>query len=253
MNKKVLIWSLVCLFFVTLLLTGCGGGSTPPSSAPDSKESATSPGEAESTPAEQSSSSEEEIPVSEIFARAKNIEGLYYEYVLTAGEEKTEGKAWIKGKQFKNEICVEDQTIINIIDFDKAAAYTYMPSQNTAMKIELDMMNMEEFQSPTAYAEDVDPQLVRIVETTTYDGYRCKVMAITNEETQEEIKMWVSEDYGIPLRIEAISEGVTTVLEYKNLQVGSIADDVFTIPQGVEIMEMDMSSAISDFSEFMPE
>ena len=54
----------------------------------------------------------------------------------------------------------------------------------------------------------------------------------------------------IPLRIESISGGVPTVLEYKNLQIGPIVDDVFTLPQGVEIMEMDMSSAISDFSEF---
>ena len=194
MNKKVLIWPLVCLFFVTLLLSGCGGGSTPPSSAPDSEERATSPDEDESTSAAQSSAMDEEISVKELFSRAKDFEGLYYEYVITAGEEKTEGKTWIKEKLFKNEICVDEETIINIIDVDKTAAYTYIPSQNIAMKIDLDMMNMDEFQNPTAYTEDIDPQLVSIVETATYDGYRCKVIVVTNEETQEEIKMWVPED-----------------------------------------------------------
>lgn len=248
MSKKVLILSLVCLFFLTLLFAGCGDGNNTP--APESDEQDE---QVESTPAEQSTTSGEESSVTEIFARAKDIESLYFEYVLTYGADKTEGKTWIKGKQFKNEICVEDQIIVNIIDFDKATAYTYMPSQNTAMKIDIDMINIEELKNPTEYTKNIDPQLFRVVETTMYEGHQCKVIVLTNEEVQEETKMWVSEKYGIPLRVETTSEGSTSVLEYKNLQVGSVADEAFTIPQGVEIIEIDMGSAIPGFSDLMTE
>ncbi|NLX91482.1 MAG: outer membrane lipoprotein carrier protein LolA [Firmicutes bacterium] len=245
MSKKVLIWSLLCLFFVTLLFAGCGGGNN--ISAPESDE------EVESTPAEQSTASGEESSVAEIFAKAKDIENLYFEYVLTSGEDEAEGKTWIKGKQFKSEICVEEQIIVSIIDFDEATAYTYVPSQNIAMKIDIDMINIEEFKNPTEYTKDIDPHLFRVVETTTYEGHQCKVIVFTDEEVQEETKMWVSEKYGIPLRVETTIEGSTTVLEYKNLQVGSVDDEAFTIPQGVEIIEMDMGSAIPELGDFMTE
>ncbi len=54
------------------------------------------------------------------------------------------------------------------------------------------------------------------------------------------MKMWVSEEYGIPLRVETPEEGSQTIIEYKNLKVGPIAEDVFEIPQGVQIIDMDL-------------
>ena len=53
--------------------------------------------------------------------------------------------------------------------------------------------------------------------------------------------MWISEEHGLPLRVEANEGGVKTVLEYKNIKVGPIPDDTFKMPAGVEIMDMPAS------------
>lgn len=238
MHKKVVIISLLCLLFAVVLLTGCSGGEKPPVTTP--LPSADEGESAPTTPSVTSSVSkeEEEASVADIFARAKGIEGLYFEFVMTSGEEKTEGKTWSKGKLLKNEISVDGEIVLSIIDIDKGEAYTYMPAQNLAMKTEIDMTMVQEFQQPTEYTDNIDPELVKIVETTMYEGLKCKVMILTNDQDQEEMKMWISEEYGIPLRVETMEDGSKTIVEYKNLEVGPIPDDVFTIPQGVEILEM---------------
>jgi outer membrane lipoprotein-sorting protein len=181
--------------------------------------------------------------VAEIFARARGIDGLHFEIVMTAGPEKEEFKTWVKGNRVKNETSVDGQILISIMDFDKAEVYTYMPDQNMAMKTAIDMQMVQGFQKPTEYTDNIDPKKVRIVETATHDGLICKVMVLINDDGHEEMKMWVSEEYGIPLRVETDDGGFKTVIEYKNLEVGSIPDDVFTIPQGVQILETDMGGS----------
>ncbi len=234
MQKKLMVCGLLCLLLVLTLISGCGGteDSTPPASVPDT--------EPETTEEAPTASGGEDT--AEIFAKAQNIDGLYFEYEMTTGTEKVQGKTWTKGKMMKNEVFMEGQIFINIIDIDKGEAYTYIPDQNMAMKIKFDKQMAEEFQNPTEYTDNLDPQSLKIVETTTFDGHACTVMVLTNNEGQEEMKMWVSDEYGIPLRVETTEGGSQTIIEYKNLKVGSITDDVFEIPQGVQIIEMDLDN-----------
>ncbi len=50
--------------------------------------------------------------------------------------------------------------------------------------------------------------------------------------------MWVSEEHGIPLRIETNEQEGQSVIEYKNLKVGSIPDVQLELPPDVEIADM---------------
>jgi outer membrane lipoprotein-sorting protein len=215
-------------------MSGCGGKETsPPPAAPAPAAPAAAPApaappQAPSAPAEDS--------VSEILAKGKKIDGLYYEFVMTVGSVKAEGKTWIEGKMLRNDILADGQAISNIIDMEQGVAYTYMPSQKMAMKIDIGKVDTDVFQIPTAYTDDIDTNVLNIVETTTYEGLKCKVMVLA--QGQEELKMWISEEYGIPVRVEMMQGGQKTVLEYKNLKVGPIPADVFMIPQGVQIIEM---------------
>ncbi|MGI6697171.1 MAG: hypothetical protein ACOX3Y_00855 [Clostridia bacterium] len=49
--------------------------------------------------------------------------------------------------------------------------------------------------------------------------------------------MWISEQYGIPVRVEGTTEEGFLVLEYKNLKADPISDDVFQVPEDIEIFD----------------
>jgi len=63
-------------------------------------------------------------------------------------------------------------------------------------------------------------------------------MTVSNAKGEVESKVRISEGYGIPLRIEAhYEDGVVGTFEYKNLEVGSVSDAEFKLPDNVEVMD----------------
>ncbi|WP_145091145.1 hypothetical protein [Sporomusa sp. KB1] len=75
----------------------------------------------------------------------------------------------------------------------------------------------------------------------TYDGVKCKVLLTQDEgEGKSQTKLWVREDYGIPLRVEVTEANGSKnmVMEYKNLKVGAQPAAAFQLPEGVEVMDM---------------
>ncbi|MEW6388679.1 MAG: hypothetical protein AB1491_14295, partial [Thermodesulfobacteriota bacterium] len=79
----------------------------------------------------------------------------------------------------------------------------------------------------------------KVLETVVYDGVRCRVVAVPAADGREEVRLWMREDYGIPVRVEVTSAaGGKTVMEYKNLQVGPLPPDTFKLPPGVEVTDL---------------
>jgi len=251
--RKVFVL-LICMMFTAVLFIGCGGGgnSTPEPHNPVDGQSVEELDEPAVTSSEPVDSEETSAPsILDVFAKANDIDGLYFESVITTpGSGKIESKTWTQGDKIRNEVDIDGQTVISIIDADKGESYTYMPVENIAMKFVFDDSVLESFQRPTDYTNNIDPAQYRIVETVSYQGYKCTVVIYT--DGQEETIMWVSEAHGIPLRIESKSNGVTTLIEYKNIQIGSIPDDVFTLPAGAEVRSVDLGSFM-DFESIFNE
>jgi len=220
MLRKITIPCLACILAAILILPGCGGGkqgteSEAQTQAP--KASVTQGGD-----------------VAKVLAKAQEIKEISFDYKVTEGEKvEAEGKTWVKGNLVRNEIKTERETVVMIFDQGKQEAYLYLPEQNMATLSKYTPEMTGWFQNPANFYDELDVSLVEIVATETYDGYKCKVMVIKDEDLQEEAKMWVSEEYGIPLRLEDSVAKIT--IEYKNVKIGSVSDDVFKIPEGVKI------------------
>jgi len=75
-----------------------------------------------------------------------------------------------------------------------------------------------------------------IVGTDTIDGKKCTVVQYTIEG--QTTKMWLWQDHGFPLRVEATTPQGKTTMEYKNIQFNDIPDSLFTLPAGVQIQQM---------------
>ena len=222
MKKKTMVIAVICSMIIGLFAVGCGGSKQ--STAPGA-------GSQQAEPKQES--------VADLFAKGQKISGLSYDFVMTAKEEKPlTGKMWIAGKKMKSEMTVENNKMTMIIDGDAKVAYTYNPAENAAMKIPLNNQ-VKTTDTPDKFTKDVDAAKVKVLETTTYDGVKCRVLLVTDEATKTQSKMWVREDYGIPMRVEVTDpNGSKMLMEYKNMKVGALQPDVFQLPPGVTITDM---------------
>jgi len=223
MKKAWLVFMIIALTSMSLFVAGCGGSK--PSQAPSS------------VPASQPAEQKQET-VADLFAKGKKISGMSYDYIMTGKEEQTmTGKMWISGKKIKSEMMVESNKMATIIDGEAKVAYMYNPAENTAIKIPLNQAKTAD--TPDKFTNDADAAKVKVLETTIYEGVKCRVLLITDEKTKVQTKMWVREDYGVPMRVEVIEEdGTKTVTEYKNMKFGPISGEEFQLPAGVAVTDM---------------
>ncbi|HWQ88761.1 MAG TPA: hypothetical protein VN374_02160 [Desulfitobacteriaceae bacterium] len=218
--KRRLVFAIfITAFLAGTILTGCGGTAQKASNT--------------TAPAENTQET-----LSDLFSKGQNIEGLSYEYIVTTnGKETYNGKINIQGKKMKSESTVEGQKTSIIVDGDSILSYN--SEQNIAYKITADMT--DQVKTPAEYINDVSSQTdkLKTLETIVYDGVKCKVISVTGVDGQEQMKMWIREDYGIPLRIETKgSDGSSVIIEYKNMKIGSLPDDTFKLPAGMKVMDM---------------
>jgi len=232
---------LLFLFFIVscLTLTGCGGSKKEDSSQPASSNQQT-------TNKENTQAAKDE-PLSSLFTRGKKVEGVSFDYSMTSKDLVVNGKMWIEGEKFKTESTVEGKKVVSILNDN--TSYLYYPDENTAMKVVLDKQNKQS-ENPFDYSKDIDtaPDKYKVLETTVYEGVKCKVVAVTSADGKDNLKMWVREDYGIPIRVEATEAGGgKVVIEYKNMKVGKQPADTFQLPPGVAVT--DTSQMLKDLSK----
>ncbi|MGQ9756508.1 MAG: LolA family protein [Desulfotomaculales bacterium] len=225
--KRVLAF-LPVLIMLCLLLAGCGAGrqstGQQTKEQPPVQEKAGQPGK--------------EGSVAELFTKGRQIRGMSYEYVLTTGSEVMKGKVWLQDNRIKTDAVVAGQRMISFFDGETNTIVTYYPDQNRAVRLSADRQPKTVL-TPGEYAGGVDPGKAKVLETVIYEGVRCRVVAVPGAGGKEEVRLWVREDYGIPVRVEVTSaSGEKTVMEYKNLQVGPLPPDTFELPPGVEITDL---------------
>ena len=223
--KKLFLFTV--LVVLSLSLVGCGG---------DKKETDIQPAGSQQS-SNDITQSMKEVSIADLMAKSKKVEGMSYEFVLTAKDSSMNGKSWIGGSKVKTEALTEGQKMITIFDGD--TIYTYNPDQNIAYKLSPDKSKKTE--TPMDYTEDLDSELdkIKILETAVYEGVKCKVVEVMSADGKEQMKMWLREDYGIPMRVESTeSDGSKMIMEYKNLKVGPQPEETFKLPDGVQITDI---------------
>lgn len=227
MNKQRFLVPLALLLVFVLLLPlyGCGGGGE------------------EEEPAEEPTASEE-VSLGELFGKAQGIDGYSYDYVISDGEtdQAIEGKMYLKGMKQRMEMNTEEGQMIQIVDLEAKKAFSYMPDQQ--MAFEVDLSQVESPDTPSDYAENADTANAKYLGKEEVNGIDCHKYSIENEDSS--VVYWVHDEYGLPVKIETTTGEVVSVMEFKNFEVGDIADDMFKLPAGVQVQN------ISDMMQNMP-
>jgi outer membrane lipoprotein-sorting protein len=216
----------MCSFFLAIVLAnlvGCGG---------DKQASSTT-----SAPAKAVTVQEETIQA--IFAKAKHAPGITYESITTMKGMAFTSRIWAEHDKVKLEQDVQGKKMILFFDGDNI--YQYDPSSNSAVKFSTKGMEDEGMKKPdmTDYAEHMVPESLKVIETVTYEGVKCRVITCTMKNGDGTATMWVREDYGLPMKTELTTKtGEKIISENRNMKIGALPTSAFTLPEGVKIQDM---------------
>jgi len=225
-NFKIYLIAILVVVFSSLGLTGCGGDKQ-----------ANTGGDSKSVSTEQKTTAKESA--TELLAKGKKIEGMTCDYVLTTEGTTMQGKMWVQSDKVKQETSVQGQSMMML--YDGTTFYMYNPAEKMAIKYTASDMqgDGEDVDTPLDFTEEASDQAVTELETVNYEGQKCRVLLVKEKDSEDEVKMWVREDYGIPVCVEATdASGAKTVIEYKNLEVGGIPASTFELPEGVQVQDM---------------
>ncbi len=172
-----------------------------------------------------------------LLSKAQDITSLKYDILVKSLEEDFSGQFWQKEDKFKMEITAEGEEISYIVDQGKGVAYMYLPAYN--MATEMDIIQGEQviregsIQEQAQFLLDHNPV---IVGSEVFDGKDCLVVeyAVNNEQ----VTMWIWEEHGLPIKTQSLFNGQTIEAEILNIDFTDISDDIFELPDGVEITDM---------------
>lgn len=222
--QRIVFLSLAVILL--LGLAGCGGDKKDSPAAATASSSAKAP-----PPAEE--------PVQALFAKAKQIPGLSYDAVTTMKDMTLNSRVWLSQGKVKMEQNLQGRTFV--IYFDGDDMYQYDPSSNTALKFPLRGMEGKGPKKPDVadYADYMAPDSLKVVESAVLEGVRCRVVTYTMKDNGGTVKMWIREDYGLPVRTEVSGkDGDKVVTEHKNMKVGALSPETFKLPAGVQVKDM---------------
>jgi len=220
--KKVGILLLAVLIVMVLALAGCGGA----------KET--------SSPAKPAAPAQEESILS-LLDRGRQVPGMTYDTVTTSKNFNSQGTVWFEKGKMRQEMSVQGRKMTMIYDGD--TMYQYDPITKTGMKFNVKEMQALAGQtrkpdSPANYDEYMNKDTLKVVENAVLDGVKCKVTTYTTKDNKSQVKMWVREDYGVPMRQEITTGEDKIVTEYKNMKIGALPADTFKLPDGITFRDM---------------
>lgn len=247
-NAGLIRWmSILMMVLLVVFAAGCGKKEAPdtPEETPVVGEEKENPGNepgntpGEEAPGEGDTLSQEELK--DLFGSGRALAEIFYEMKVTGvGNEDVLSRIYMKNGQMRAESESMGQTFAMIQAED--AMYMLDGSSKTAMKIPLGG-NSPISQDPVTiddFTKDVDDLSMRYLGKETVNGIVCHVVETVDQDGEHQVKMWLHEDYGFPLRVESqAKDGSEAVLmEVTDFKVGGLSDDLFKVPEDYEIVDM---------------
>lgn len=176
--------------------------------------------------------------ISQLLSRIEGPDNLYYEYERKYGSDSTLGKVWRKNGKIREETTVFGSTTIVFNDTNTKRGYQYYPANNIAYEMDFSSEYTFYLYDLHGYYAGIDAKKFSIVGTETYNGLSCTVVTVVDGNMES--KLWLSEEYGFPVKsetkdTEGTFAGLVVVMECKNIKTETIPDSIFELPAGVQI------------------
>lgn len=223
--KKSMVFITTGFLALQLILTGCSGSN-------DATNKNTGVQVEKDKPASETET------LSTILAKGKGTKSMTCEYSVTSKDAVVNGKVWVKDKSVKSESEINGRKVVMLVNGSDNSVVSYVPGENFAMKIN-NIQSGQNVQTPAEYVEKLMEDKAKVIETVTYQGSKCKVIEMKDDNAKTQTKMWIREDLGLPVKVETIeANGEKIIMEYKNISTEKISEDVFKLPEGIQITDM---------------
>ncbi len=156
------------------------------------------------------------------------------------GNEYMSEIVWEKGSKMRCQLVMDGEASdIYILDGDQEVAYHYVPEANRAREVDFylarSMAGEPIKETVRTFIESYEEAGMPSIETETIDGKVCTVLGMSVPGVAEK-KMWIWQEYGLPIREEMTTLYGTSVTEMKNIELDPIPDSMFELPAGAEMM-----------------
>lgn len=173
------------------------------------------------------------VSPSDLAAKAKGITEYSFDFKVTAVGMTMTGKNYVKGDKLRQETTVAGMKAVTLVDFSKKTAYTVMTEQKMAVKVDFSQEASAERPGERVAALPSDAKLVG---TETIGGKSAAVFQFSSGEGP--VKLWIWTERGVPLKVETTSAGREAVMEFSNYEFGPLADSLFELPAGVQVVDV---------------
>jgi hypothetical protein len=210
---------------LSLSLAGCSRSDSAEPKEPASKESVSI----------QSSGTAKAKTLAEVLAQGKTHPGVYCEYAVKPDEGTgLKGKLWIAGNNLRSE-TIDAGSEKPAIFIRNSKGYNYMFTSEDQQAIKVTDQQPAEDINPVGNLDNVDEN-TQPLGKEVMDGKNCVVVQYKTDEVDNRVWLW--EDYGVPVRIESTYDGSTTVMEYSNYKFEALSESLFELPPGMKVIEL---------------
>ena len=148
----------------------------------------------------------------------------------------TNGKVFVKGENFRQEMNMGGQNQIMIFQKEKGVVWILMPGQRMYMEM---AAGGEQNMAPPTPEEMEKMGDKKYLGEEKVNGYKCKKYSYTsNDPSVGTTTMWISKKLNFPIKTEMEGSSGPMSMEYKNIQEKKLPDSLFNIPAGYQKMSM---------------
>jgi outer membrane lipoprotein-sorting protein len=216
MVEKSKKWTIVLglLLLGVIVSAGCVGEKAPEGGDVSSTGEVTAP------------TAPQSAQLSNPLSKVESIPSVKYDRVktLSDGNEYMSKIVWEKGNKMRCQLVVEGEASdIYILDSDEEVAYHYVPETNRAREVDFYLARSIAGEPITetvrTFIELYEEAAMPSIEIETINGKVCTVLGMSVPGGIAEKKMWIWQEYGLPIREELTTRrSGTSGTEMKNIE-----------------------------------
>ena len=148
----------------------------------------------------------------------------------------TNGKVFVKGENFRQEMNMGGQNQIMIFQKEKGVVWILMPGQRMYMEM---AAGGEQNMAPPTPEEMEKIGDKKDLGEEKVNGYKCKKFRYTSKDPSVgTTTMWISKKLNFPIKTEMEGSSGPMSMEYKNIQEKELPESLFKIPAGYQKISM---------------
>ena len=239
MKKNSLFLLIAILIIMMLALAACGGSndetvSDNSGNEVNGEDTTTDTTEEPTDEDANTTDSGSDISLENLASAQKDIKSYHFKQTVDANGLNYSIEVYYKDNKMKTVSASDGIESYTYLDLTAGEMIVYTPSMGEqAMKMPMDANSEELPSNPLEEDYTLD---YGITGEENIDGYNCRVL----ESLDGNMKMWIIEEYGFPIKIEMIDpdSGVSIVTKYEELSFNDVTDKDVAVPADLEIMDL---------------